>query len=139
MFKQMLTGSLDYTDSNHFARRFFYNSAVSKIECDHNLYLQACVMHILVVEEDPIIPDILGVTLKKDGCCKTTTDSTETTLFELRHNQVVLVGLSLPDGDGTRLAHLIRKNHMPMPILVASGNSGIDDEVTHLVLVPMDI
>lgn len=40
--------------------------------------------------------------------------------------------LNLPDGDGTRLAHLIRKNHMPAPILVASGNRGIDDNITAL-------
>jgi two-component system cell cycle response regulator CtrA len=35
--------------------------------------------------------------------------------------------LNLPDGDGTRLARLSPKNHMPAPILVVSGNSGIVD------------
>ena len=55
-------------------------------------------------------------------------------LFELNHNQIdaFLPDINLPDGDGTRLARLIRKNHMPVPILVVSGNSGIDDKIAAL-------
>ena len=30
------------------------------------------------------------------------------------------------------MARLIRKNHMPVPIMVVSGNSGIDDKITAL-------
>ncbi len=48
------------------------------------------------------------------------------------HIDAVLLDLNLPDGDGTRLARLIRKNHMPAPILVVSGNSGINDKITSL-------
>ena len=53
---------------------------------------------------------------------------------ELKHNQIdaVLLDINLPDGDGTRLARLIRKNHMPVPMLVVSGNIGIDDKITAL-------
>ena len=52
----------------------------------------------------------------------------------MKHDQIdaVLLDLNLPDGDGTRLARLIRKNHMPAPILVVSGNIGIDDKITAL-------
>ncbi|MEK9799152.1 MAG: response regulator transcription factor [Alphaproteobacteria bacterium] len=91
-------------------------------------------MHILVVEDDPIVADILGMTLEEAGYFKTTANTIETALFELKHNQidVVLLDINLPDGDGTRLARLIRKNHMPVPILVVSGNSGIDDKITAL-------
>ena len=91
-------------------------------------------MHILVVEDDPIVADVLGMTLEEAGYFKTTADTIETALFELKHNQIdaVLLDLNLPDGDGTRLARLIRKNHMPVPILVVSGNSGIDDKITAL-------
>ena len=55
-------------------------------------------------------------------------------MFVSKHNQIDAVSpdINLPDGDGTRLAHLIRKNHMPLPILVVSGNSGIDDKFTAL-------
>ena len=91
-------------------------------------------MHILVVEDNPIVADVLGTTLDEAGYFKTTADSIESALFKLKHNQIdaVLLDLNLPDGDGTRLARLIRKNHMPVPILVVSGNSGIVDSITAL-------
>ena len=86
-------------------------------------------MHILVVEDDPIVADVLGMTLEESVYLKTTADGIESALFELKHNQIdaALLDLNLPDGDGTRLARLIRKNHMPVPILVVSGNSGMVD------------
>ena len=91
-------------------------------------------MHILVVEDDPIVADVLGMTLEEAGYFKTTADSIESTLFELKHNQIdaVLLDLNLPDGDGTKLARLISKNHMPVPILVVSRDSGIVDQITAL-------
>ena len=73
--------------------------------------------HILVVEDDPIVADVLGMTLEEAGYFKTTADSIESPLFELKHNQIdaVLLDLNLPDGDGTRPARLIRKNTCPCP------------------------
>ena len=44
----------------------------------------------------------------------------------------MLLDINLPDGDGTRLARLIRKNHMPLPILVVSGNASTDDKIAAL-------
>ena len=79
------------------------------------------------------------------GCCryywhdirlswvfKTNAKTIETALFELKHNQIdaLLPDINLPDGDGTQLARPIRKNLMPVPNLVVSGNSGIDDKIT---------
>jgi len=98
-------------------------------------------MHILVVEDDPIVADVLGMTLEEAGYFKTTADSIESALFELKHNQIdaVLLDLNLPDGDGTRLARLIRKNHMPVPILVFQETVVLMIRLPHLVLVPMDI
>jgi two-component system cell cycle response regulator CtrA len=91
-------------------------------------------MHILVVEDYLTVADVRGVTIEEAGYFKTTADVIETALFELKHNQIdaVLLALNLPDGDGTRLARLIRKNHMPVPILVVSGNSGIDEKIAAL-------
>ena len=91
-------------------------------------------VHILFVEDDPIVAHVLGMTLEETGYFKTTADTIESALFELKHNQIdaVSLDLNLPDGDGTKLAQLISKNHMPVPILVVSGNSGIDDKITAL-------
>ena len=74
------------------------------------------------------------MTLEKAGHFKTTSNTIETALSELKHNRIdaILLDLNLPDGDGTRLARLVRKNHILVPILVISGNSGIDKKITAL-------
>ena len=74
------------------------------------------------------------MTLEKAGHFKTTANTIKTALPELKHNRIhaILLNLNLPDGDGTRLARLVRKNHILVPILVISGNSGIDEKITAL-------
>jgi DNA-binding response OmpR family regulator len=74
-------------------------------------------MHILVVENHPIVADVHGMTLEDAGYFKTTADSIESALFELKHNQIdsVLPDLNLPDGDGTRPARLIHKTACACP------------------------
>ena len=91
-------------------------------------------MHILIVEDDPVVADVLGMTLEEAGYFQSTAHTIEAALAELKHNDIdaVLLDINLPDGDGTRLARLIRKNHLPVPILVVSGNAGIDDKITAL-------
>ena len=91
-------------------------------------------VHILFVEDDPIVAHVLGMTLEETGYFKTTADTIESALFKLKHNQIDAVSLDLnsPDGGGTKLAQLIRKKHIPVPILVVSVNSGIDDKITTL-------
>ena len=91
-------------------------------------------MHILIVEDDPVVADVLGITLEEAGHFQLTAHNIETALAELKHNTIdaVLLNIDLPDGDGTRLARLIRKNHMPIPILVVSGNASTDNKITAL-------
>ena len=91
-------------------------------------------MHILIVEDDPVVADVLGMTLEEAGNFQSTAHNIETALAELKHNVIdaVLLDINLPDGDGTRLARLIRKNHMPVPILVVSGNASTDDKIAAL-------
>ena len=91
-------------------------------------------MHILIVEDDPVVADVLGMTLEEAGHFPSIAHTIEVALAELRHNDIdaVLMDINLPDGDGTRLARLIRKNHLPVPILVVSGNAGIDDKINAL-------
>ena len=91
-------------------------------------------MHVLIVEHDPIVADVLGMTLEEVGHFKTTANTIERVLSELKHNRIdaILPDLNLSDGDGTRLARLVRKNHILVPILVISGNSGIGEKITAL-------
>ena len=91
-------------------------------------------MHVLIVEDDQIVVDVLGMASEEAGHFKTTANIIETALSELKHNRIdaILLDLNLPDGDGTRLARLVRKNLILVPILVISGNSGIDEKITAL-------
>ena len=86
-------------------------------------------MHVLIAEDDPIVADVLGMTLEEAGHFKTTANTIETALSELKHNRIdaILLDLNLPDGDGTRLARLVRKNYILVPIFVISGNGRIDE------------
>ena len=43
-------------------------------------------MHILAVEYDPIVADVLRMTLEKTGYFKTTAEIIESKLFELKYN-----------------------------------------------------
>ena len=91
-------------------------------------------MNILIVEDDAVIADAIGITLSQAGYHHVHTKTIEEALNELNHNHVdaVLLDINLPDGDGTRLTRLIRKSYLPAPILVISGNSRVDDRITAL-------
>jgi two-component system cell cycle response regulator CtrA len=95
-------------------------------------------MHILVVEDEPIVADICGMTLEEAGYFKTSADSIESALFELEHNQIdaVLLDLNLPDGDGTRLARLIAKTKCPCPFWWCQEIVALIIRLPHLVLAP---
>ena len=71
-------------------------------------------MNILIVEDDPVIADVIGMTLEEAGHFSTVAHTIEASLAELRHNRIdaVLLDINLPDGNGTRLARLIRKHHL---------------------------
>ena len=61
-------------------------------------------MHILIVEDDPVVADVLGMTLEEAGHFQSTAHNIETALAELKHNTIdaVLLDINLPDGVGTR-------------------------------------
>ena len=86
-------------------------------------------MHVLIVEDDPIVTDVLGMRLEGVGPIKTTANTIETALSVLKHDRIdaTPLDLNLSDSDGTRLAWVARKSHIFVPILVISSNSGISE------------
>ena len=93
-------------------------------------------MNILVVEDDPIVADAVAITLEQAGYFTVPSASIQEALEEISINEIdaVLLDLKLPDGDGTRLARLIRakKEKQLIPILVVSGNNSVDDRIMAL-------
>ena len=93
-------------------------------------------MNILVVEDDPIVADAVAMTLEQAGYFIVPSSTIHEALEEISINEIdaVLLDLKLPDGDGTRLARLIRakKEKQLIPILVVSGNNSVDDRIMAL-------
>ena len=60
-------------------------------------------MRVLVVEDDPIVANVLGMTTEEAVYFNTSANTIETALFELKHNLIdaVLPDINLPNGDGT--------------------------------------
>ena len=81
-------------------------------------------MNILLVEDDPIVADVLAMTLEDAGYFTIIAGSIHEALEELNINEIdaVLLDLKLPDRDGTRVARLIRakRERQLVPILVVS-------------------
>ena len=92
-------------------------------------------MNILIVEDDPIMADAISMTLSQKGYFWVVARDIESALGELKYGQIdgVLLDLNLPDGDGNRLARLIRARHKShIPILIVSGRNTVDDRITAL-------
>jgi len=69
-------------------------------------------MHVFITGDDPIDADVLGMTFEEAEHFKTTANTIETALSELKHNRIdaILLDLNLLNVDGTRLARLVSKN-----------------------------
>ena len=93
-------------------------------------------MNILLVEDDPIVADVLAMTLEDAGYFTIIAGSIHEALEELNINEIdaVLLDLKLPDGDSMRVARLIRakRERQLVPILVVSGNNSVDDRIMAL-------
>jgi DNA-binding response OmpR family regulator len=68
-------------------------------------------MHVLIVEDDPIVADVLGMTLEEAGHFKTTANTIETALSELKHSRIdaIRFDLNLPDATERDLLDWCRK------------------------------
>ena len=52
-------------------------------------------MHVLIVEDDPIVADVLGMTLEEAGHFKTSANTIETALSKLKHSRIDAIPLDL--------------------------------------------
>lgn len=87
--------------------------------------------HILVVDDDSAIREILHEMLTQDGHRVTEAESGIglEEAFEKRQPDVILLDLLLPDADGLELIPKIRKQWSETEIIVLTGNGSIDKAV----------
>ena len=89
--------------------------------------------HILVVEDDPIVSEILRATLEYSGytCETATTAASALDRFRMSHPDAIITDLGLPDSDGIDLVSALR-GLSRIPVLVLSGRRTEADKIAAL-------
>jgi len=91
-------------------------------------------MHVLLVEDDELIARGIraGLELADVTVDHVTTLSQASTALDLFHTDVVLLDLSLPDGDGLEALKQWRRNGLLTPVLILTARDAVPDKVAGL-------
>ncbi len=91
-------------------------------------------MHILVIEDDERIAANLKTILSKSGFQVTVSRNGEDGLFQAEEEgyDAVILDWMLPDTDGVVLCTKLRAKHNPVPILMLTAKSQVEDKVESL-------
>jgi DNA-binding response OmpR family regulator len=91
-------------------------------------------MRLLIVEDNEELAELLAKALRTAGYeadVLTTFESAASALRTTSYTALVL-DLGLPDGDGLALLRELRQRNNPMPVLVLTARSGLQDRVSGL-------
>ena len=88
-------------------------------------------MHILLIEDDPVLVDGLVYSLEKTGFSVTsiTTGRYAKALFFAKEFDLILLDLGLPDMDGMHLLWKFRLKKNTVPVLILTAREGINNKV----------
>ena len=91
-------------------------------------------MRVLLVEDDPATTQSIELMLKSESFNVSTTDLGEegADLGKLYDYDIILLDLNLPDMSGYEVLRSLRVSKIKTPILILSGNAGIEDKVKGL-------
>ncbi len=91
-------------------------------------------MRVLLVEDDPATTQSIELMLKSESFNVSTTDLGEegVDLGKLYDYDIILLDLNLPDMSGYEVLRSLRVSKIKTPILILSGNAGIEDKVKGL-------
>ena len=91
-------------------------------------------MRLLLVEDDPYLQETLARSLSRRGmqvsCASTATEASS--LWKSGRPDVVVLDLTLPDGDGLNVVSQIRQEGMSTPVLVLTARTTVGDRVLGL-------
>ena len=93
-------------------------------------------MHILLVEDDPTLRQLVRRNLAAEGFAVDTAATVAEADSALNAAQfdAVLLDLSLPDGDGIEILKRLRQKRDPVPVIAVTARDGVDDRVRGLNL-----
>lgn len=93
-------------------------------------------MRILLTEDNPRLSELLAQALRAEDFAVDTAFSLQQTneLLKLEKYDLILLDLSLPDGDGLSIIKQLSIQRKTIPILVITARSGLDDRITGLDL-----
>jgi two-component system response regulator TctD len=91
-------------------------------------------MRLLLVEDDPYLQETLARSLSRRGmqvsCASTATEALS--FWKSGRPDVVVLDLTLPDGDGLNVVSQIRQEGMSTPVLVLTARTTVGDRVLGL-------
>ena len=93
-------------------------------------------MRVLLVEDDPLLADGLMRSLKQaDYTADWTADGEDAeAILRVHEFDLVILDLTLPHMDGLEILRLLRSRKVPVPILIITARSEIDDRIKGLDL-----
>jgi len=85
--------------------------------------------HILVVDDEPQIRELLSVYLRKQGFQVSTTGTSQETMAFLKETSMdlVVLDIGLADEDGLRLLAEIKKSHPTLRVVMLTGMGFVED------------
>ena len=88
-------------------------------------------MHVLIVEDDPLIAENLYDFLESRGhqCDFATTLAAARQILNRSTIDALILDRNLPDGDGATLARSLRSAGKMLPILMLTARDGLDDKL----------
>src|SRR5688572_10652898 len=90
--------------------------------------------HILVVDDEADIRELLGLTLTRMGldphCAATTAEAVS--LLGKNSYELCLTDMRLPDGDGLEVLDYVSKHHPNMPVAVITAHGSAENAVAAL-------
>jgi DNA-binding response OmpR family regulator len=88
-------------------------------------------MHVLVIEDDPTVQTLIKMVLEKNDHEVVLADTAEAgqELAFKEGNDMIILDLGLPDGDGYQICKSIREEDLTTPVLVLSSEQETDVKV----------
>lgn len=96
--------------------------------------------HALIVDDEPDICELLGITLERMGLQVTRAETVGAATRELRLNgfDLCLTDMRLPDGDGLELVQWIQAHQPQLPVAVITAHGNVETAVRALKLGAFD-